>query len=132
MCKKHEKRFFIKKAIVRELRFSADLFAQHKQQMQMVFRYRDLETALYLAKHQRYIQNQTAVPVFQEQTRTDLVQVSQVDSQVTSLSSLLLQSSFKHMYERVLAQCSKTILTQSPQSAEEWYYATGGVIPYGR
>lgn len=95
----------------------------------MILIYQGLENTSYQVKKQRYNENQTALPVFQEETRTDLVQAQQQNSQVTSpLSSMLSKSSFKDSYEKILERYSSQFLTEAPQGSLEWMYATGGIV----
>jgi hypothetical protein len=115
------------RAIVPQHMLPVSMCTIHKQEMQMTLAQQELQSAKYQAKKQRYTQHQTVAPVFQEQTRTDTVQVQTISS-VTSFSSKVASSSFSHVHERVMKQHSKTLLQKAPQSPNEWQYATRGIV----
>jgi hypothetical protein len=48
----------------------------------------------------------------------------------SSYQTLLLGSSFKHLFEKISMQQDSAILKEVPKSPQDWYYATGGVMPY--
>ncbi len=95
----------------------------------------ELNVAEYQAK-KRYFQNHTEpVPNFVYGVMTTpqtFESQSSFKTNVTSISSRFAQSSFKELFERVTMEQERKILKESPKDAMDWYYATGGVIPYGK
>ena len=114
------------------------VYQQYKHDMKQVEVLQELDVAKYQAK-KRYIQNMTLpIPNFVYEEILDVPHYCchQSDSVVseTLISSdyyqRLQNSSFKDLYARVMMEYQCTILTSAPRDAKEWYYATGGIMPY--
>ena len=90
------------------------------------------ENAPYQAK-EGYTKTKTDSIEFNQSDRTGDVNFQSSGSDVMPVSKyreLMLNSSFKDLYERVSREYDEKILKQAPRDAKEWYYATGGIMPY--
>lgn len=108
----------------------------YKQNMKMFEVRQRFDEAQYQAK-QRYIKSHTPLPQFGYSAVTETVDYCQSQTQsetfveqISSFEEVIMKSSFKELYERISLQYANTILKESPKTPHDWYYATGGIMPY--
>ncbi len=111
-------------------------YDMYKYEMKMLENHQQLENAQYQAK-QRYIKSYTPLPQFEYDAVTETVEFCQSQTQsqtfveqTSSFEEVMMKSSFKELYERISLQYANTILEESSKTPHDWYYATGGVMPY--